>query len=202
LINLGAKGVEPGRLSRLNSREATTVCLDSHLHAKEFLEYARPFQALLTPVDLNDVVRKTLQLFQHDLPDTIQLEVSLQDNVPLVQGDAQQLRQVLLNLVINAKHAMGSKGLLQIRTQVLEADAQNNEAAGAKVQLCVQDSGTGIPAHVREKIFIPFFTTKEKGTGLGLSVCQRIIRHHRGRINLHSSADEGTTFVVELPIQT
>ncbi|MEM7402810.1 MAG: ATP-binding protein [Myxococcota bacterium] len=168
---------------------------------KEFLEYARPFQALLTPVDLNDVVRKTLQLFQHDLPDTIELQVSLQENLPTVQGDAQQLRQVLLNLLINAKHAVGTKGLLRVRTQLLAADAQGNESDSNKVQLFVQDSGKGVPQHVREKIFIPFFTTKETGTGLGLSVCQRIIRHHRGRIDLHSSNDTGTTFLIELPAQ-
>ena len=167
----------------------------------EFLDYARPFQAPLAPVDLNKVVKHTLQLMCHDLPSKVTLTSELQPHLPLVWGDADQLCQVLINLLINAKEAVGECGTLHVWTRVLSGKSLQG-IAGNRVQIGVQDSGPGISPHLRDKIFIPFFTTKEKGSGLGLALGQRIVQHHQGHIYTRPAKDKGSALIIELPVQT
>jgi signal transduction histidine kinase len=116
-----------------------------------------------------------------------------------VEGDSVQLEQVLLNLLINARHAMlGRGGSLTIKASEIENSPD--------VKLQVIDTGPGIPEKLLDKIFEPFFTTKgtarkgeSKGTGLGLAICKEIIEHHGGRIEVASEVGKGTTFNVYLP---
>jgi hypothetical protein len=108
-----------------------------------------------------------------------------------VRIDPERLRQVLLNLIQNAAQAMDGRGKLSIRTSVLERT----------VEIAVSDTGPGLPARVRENLFVPFVTTKDRGTGLGLAISQRIVSAAGGRIEARASTDgPGTTFVVRLPI--
>ena len=114
-------------------------------------------------------------------------------------GDAVQLEQVLLNLLINARHAMlGKGGTLTVKAQRLD---------DGETRLQVIDTGPGIPQRLMAKIFQPFFTTKAtarrgeaKGTGLGLAICKDIIEHHKGRIQVQSEVGKGTTFNIYLPV--
>ena len=126
----------------------------------------------------------------------IKIEFSAAGNLPRVHGDGQQLRQVFLNLILNAIDA-SPKGA-QIQVMVVPADEPNY------VAVKVIDQGSGIPAHILPSIFDPFFTTKGKGkgTGLGLSVSQGIVAKHGGRILVNSQPEQGATFSVVLPVTT
>ncbi|MDZ4186129.1 MAG: ATP-binding protein, partial [Desulfuromonadales bacterium] len=116
------------------------------------------------------------------------------NEIPLVEVDANRLKQVLINLVMNAVQAMGTKGTLTLTTRSHAED---------EVEILLHDSGPGIPAGVRERIFDPFFTTKAdgEGTGLGLYVCRHIILEHQGTIEIDSDSESGTTVRVTLPVR-
>ncbi len=150
-------------------------------------------------VKIQTLVDEVLQVLARDPhKDGIALRVQIQPDLA-VEGDQVQLEQVLLNLLINARHAMlGKGGALTIKASPVEATDD------LKIQ--VIDTGPGIPAKLLPKIFQPFFTTKgtarkgeTKGTGLGLSICKDIIEHHRGRIEVQSEVGKGTTFNIYLP---
>ncbi|HEX2924602.1 MAG TPA: ATP-binding protein, partial [Chloroflexota bacterium] len=109
-----------------------------------------------------------------------------------IEADDKQIEQVLKNIILNALQAMPEGGKLELRTRRLP----NQEY----VELSVMDTGMGIPEEKLEKIFVPFFTTKTKGTGLGLAVVRKIIENHKGRIEVISKVDEGTSFNIILPV--
>ena len=165
-----------------------------------FLDYARPLKQNFGATDLNEVVSRTIKLIQNEIPSGIETSVELAGDLPKVEGDAEQLKQVLINLVQNAIQAMGSApGRIQVVTR--RGDRFNDLRGRADaVEVRVQDSGPGIPQDQQPHIFVPFFTTKEKGTGLGLAICQRIVKNHGGSISVESSAHEGTAFIIRLPI--
>ena len=161
----------------------------------QFLDYARPHRAELQPLDLNEVVRRTVQLLP-PVPDGPPIEVQLQldDTLPRVRGDAEQLRQVFLNLALNGLQSMPRGGRLTIATSSRPA----RRGSPALVEVSFRDLGSGISSADMKNLFIPFFTTKEKGTGLGLPISQRIVESHGGRIEVRSRAGSGTTFSVIL----
>ncbi|MBM4279352.1 MAG: GAF domain-containing protein [Deltaproteobacteria bacterium] len=172
----------------------------------EFLDYARPFRGTFVGLSVNDAVKRTAQLMQHDLAE-MQIGVELADDLPDVSGDSERLQQVLINLVLNAAEATDRKGRVQLTTRVVESfkDAAllGLKAPTRSVEIVVKDDGPGVAAAVQQQIFIPFFTTKERGTGLGLALCQRIVQHHGGQIEVRSveapARDHGATFIVRLP---
>lgn len=163
-----------------------------------FLDYSRPMKQSFGVTDLNEVVTRTVKLIQNDVPPHIILKVELGEALHKIDGDAEQLKQVLINLVQNAGQALGDKpGEISIRTLRPE---RFGEFRGADfVEIDVTDNGPGIPTDQQLHIFVPFFTTKQKGTGLGLAICQRIVKNHGGSIAVTSKVGEGTTFVVRLP---
>jgi signal transduction histidine kinase len=172
----------------------------------QFLDYARPFRGELAPLDLNDVVRKTAALVTppplpgHEAdtrPPPVEVVLSLAEELPRVRGDAEQLRQVFLNLAINAVQAMVEGGKLTISTSVRKGGRRGTPAQLLEVRF--RDTGPGIPQNVLKNLFIPFYTTKEKGTGLGLPISQRIIENHGGTIEVRSRMNVGSTFTVVLP---
>jgi signal transduction histidine kinase/DNA-binding LacI/PurR family transcriptional regulator/CheY-like chemotaxis protein/PAS domain-containing protein len=125
-------------------------------------------------------------------------------NLGLVRADPNQLEQVLLNLVLNARDAMPKGGRLTIQTANVKADGEYVSryprlAQGAHVRLTVSDTGIGMTPEVQARLFEPFFTTKERGTGLGLATCQEIIQHSGGHIAAHSTPGRGASFVIHLP---
>jgi signal transduction histidine kinase len=156
-----------------------------------FLDYARPTAGSHEPLDPTATVERTLQLLRPELGPELVLAMELAPSLPAVRIDPERLRQVLLNLIQNAAQAMDGRGKLSIRTSVLERT----------VEIAVSDTGPGLPARVRENLFVPFVTTKDRGTGLGLAISQRIVSAAGGRIEARASTDgPGTTFVVRLPI--
>ncbi|NBC39633.1 GAF domain-containing protein [Corallococcus exiguus] len=165
-----------------------------------FLDYSRPLKQNFGPTDLNEVVTRTMRLIQNDMPPTAELAVELDLRLPRAEGDAEQLKQVLINLVQNAVQAMGPQpGRITVRTEKPERFGDLRSAGGEFVEVRVSDTGPGIPADQQPHIFVPFFTTKQKGTGLGLAISQRIVKNHGGSISVLSKSGEGTTFIIRLP---
>ncbi|WP_447974811.1 PAS domain-containing sensor histidine kinase [Nitrospira sp. Kam-Ns4a] len=159
----------------------------------QLLAFARRRPAERRPLDLRKTVADCLEVVQERFRrHAIQVETSFQEDLPAVAADSDQMSQVLLNLVINAIHAMPEGGTLRI------ALARTGDA----VTVTVADTGHGIPKEDLPKIFIPFFTTKEtgKGTGLGLTVVHGIIQEHGGTIAVDSEPGRGTTFTISLPL--
>ncbi len=156
------------------------------------LNFSRTGSAEPANVDLNQVVEETLSLVAHPLKTShIQVVKQLGDPLPAVRGSANKLQQVFLNLFLNARDAMPSGGLLEIRTG----------AHNGSVEVEIADTGAGIPRELINRIFDPFFTTKanSRGTGLGLSVSYGIIKEHAGKIDVRSTPGKGTSFHVEFP---
>jgi signal transduction histidine kinase len=157
----------------------------------QFLQAIRPTppQMKLSPV--NEVVLKTLELLQPELDNRgIQVKTRLGRQLPITPIDPVQIQQVLLNLIKNASQAMTKGGVLTLQT---------GEGPDG-VSISIADTGGGIPQEQINRIFEPFYTTKEKGTGLGLMIVQRIVRAHGGRIELESKVGRGTTFRIWLPL--
>jgi two-component system, NtrC family, sensor histidine kinase HydH len=168
----------------------------------QFLDYSRPLRPSLVPTDVNEVVTRTFKLLQAEVPAGVTLELRLAEWVPRVAGDAEQLKQVFLNLALNAFQAMPRGGALTVTTRASRDEAAFWRDGGRRydlVEIAFQDSGPGIPDDARESIFVPFYTTKEKGTGLGLAICQRIIKAHQGTIVVRSAPGQGAEFVISLP---
>jgi signal transduction histidine kinase len=137
-------------------------------------------------------VKEVADLFSESAKDAgMALEVSLQENIPDIKFDEKQLREVLINLSQNALKSMKSGGSLKIKTLLIDGN----------VIIRVTDTGDGIPEQNIEKIFSPFFSTREGGLGLGLSIVQRIVESHGGKIICQSKIGEGTTFEVLLPVE-
>ena len=148
---------------------------------------------------MNDVLERTARLVRAELPSSIELQLELGTRLPRVQTDAEQLKQVLINLFRNAVQAMPGGGRISVTTSIPDEGLRLHRPPEA-VEVRVRDTGPGIPEEHRENIFVPFFTTKEKGTGLGLAICQRLIRHHGGSISiLPRPPGEGAEFVIRLP---
>jgi signal transduction histidine kinase len=166
----------------------------------QFLDYARPYRGDPSPLDANDVVRKTINLIEKERGGSrVEIAMNLLDGLPQVRADAQQLRQVFLNLTINALDAMPQGGRLQVSTSLRRSTRRG--AAAAFLEIRFRDDGVGIPPADLRNLFIPFFTTKEKGTGLGLPISQRIIENHGGTIEVRSQPGSGSTFTVLLPVE-
>lgn len=163
-----------------------------------FLDYSRPLKQSFGPTDPNEVVTRTVRLIQNDIPANIKLEVGLADDLAKVDADAEQLKQVLINLVQNARQAIGDQpGEISVKT--VKPERFGEFRGPEQIEIHVSDNGPGIPADQQLNIFVPFFTTKSKGTGLGLAICQRIVKNHGGVITVQSRPSEGSTFIVRLP---
>jgi signal transduction histidine kinase len=164
-----------------------------------FLDYARaerPGREGADKVDLNNVVRKTIQLLQQDLPKNVELRVRIDEQMPSVAGDPESLLQVFLNLGQNALQAMPEGGTLEVLTT---RRRRSRLGYGQFCEVRFRDTGIGIPRDRLKKLFIPFYTTKQKGTGLGLAISHRIINQHGGTIEVRSTIGQGSTFSVFLP---
>lgn len=160
---------------------------------QELLEFGRPKNGEFSSIDLKTIIAKTLELVQsRAAKNDVEAVMDIDEDLPPIRGDAQQLQQVLLNLCLNALDAMSKGGRLTLGA---ELNADN------RLEITVADTGHGIDTDTLRKIFQPFFTAKKKrGLGLGLSICDRIIKSHDGTIAATSIPGKGTTFVIRLPI--
>jgi signal transduction histidine kinase len=165
-----------------------------------FLDYARPLKQTFGPTDLNEVVTRTVRLIQNEMPPGLELKVDQEEALPRVEADAEQLKQVLINLVQNAMQAMvDTGGSITVKTVRPDRFTDFRSAGDSFVELHVTDTGPGIPQEQQQHIFVPFYTTKQKGTGLGLAICQRIVKNHGGTLSVQSKPGEGATFIIRLP---
>jgi C4-dicarboxylate-specific signal transduction histidine kinase len=145
------------------------------------------------PVDLNELVESTLRLLHGEvIKRRINVETALAADLPAIAGDPIQLQQVLLNLLINAMDAVGSK------TPPRRLISISTRPNGGYVEVDVTDSGNGIAADDQKRVFEPFFTTKEQGLGLGLSICSTIVSAHKGKLGIRNNDHGGATAVLSL----
>jgi len=169
----------------------------------QLLTFARRRPIERRPVDLNKVVADTLDVMRERFKrHRIKVTTVLKPALPPVDGNPDQIGQVLLNLAINALHAIGDDGTIEVRTAVASVSEHPGQSPTEMIELSVSDSGHGIAQDDLDKIFNPFFTTKEfgKGTGLGLTVVHGIVQEHGGQIRVESEVQRGTTFRIRLPI--
>jgi two-component system, NtrC family, sensor kinase len=161
---------------------------------ENLLKFARQEKALLEPTDLNRVVEDSAAIVRHQLElQQVKVLTDLAPRLPQIRGNANQLQQVLMNLMINAQHAMeGRPGSVTLTTRLLDP---------GRIEIRVIDDGPGIPQEILPRLFEPFFTTKPvgKGTGLGLSVSYGIIKDHHGDIRPVSEPGRGAIFIITLP---
>jgi len=150
---------------------------------QNFLEFSRPPKLTLQSISPSVIVDQAIRLLEHRLK-AYDVDVAIErlKNLPEIDADPEQLKEVLVNLVVNACEAMERGGAIVIREQ-----AMINPANGRIAVIRVSDNGQGIPESIRDKVLLPFFTTKEEGTGLGLSIAVRIIAEHHGRIDIESN---------------
>jgi signal transduction histidine kinase len=158
-----------------------------------FLRFSKPPPLRLQAADVNHVVKDTLRLVREEAnQEGVELVLSLDERVPQVLLDAQQFRQALLNILVNALAATGQGDAVSVRTGV----------ADRRVKITVVDTGEGIGEDVMKDIFKPFFTTKTRGSGLGLACVERVVREHGGDISVRSELGKGTEFTITLPLET
>ncbi|WP_366924702.1 ATP-binding protein [Metallumcola ferriviriculae] len=160
---------------------------------ESLLDYSRPTGGDFTDLDINQVLEKTLLLFQMETSIHEVAVLKLFDNsVPLIVGDEQRLQQAFLNLLFNSLQAIcSSEGEIHVET--------GYESEGDWVTVSIKDNGGGIAEDISDKVFNPFFTTKDTGTGLGLAITHRIISDHSGLIKVSSELNKGTVFVLKFP---
>ena len=176
---------------------------------EQVLAFARGVEGERVALQLDSIVEEIESISDETFPETIEVRTDVAADLPRVVGDATQIQQVLMNLCVNARDAMPEGGVLSIEAhpvELTEADAERNIDAepGPYVCLRVQDTGTGMPEDVMDKIFEPFYSTKEEGegTGLGLSTAYSIVQSHDGFIDVDSEEGAGTTFWVYLPVRS
>ena len=161
---------------------------------QQILSFARGMEGRRVEVNVGRILQEVVRIIGDTFPKSIRVELEMASGLHPVHADPTQLHQVLLNLCVNARDAMPKGGVLRLRA----VNTANDEPL---VRIEVEDTGTGIPADLLDKIFDPFFTSKEpgKGTGLGLSTALAIVRGHGGSLEVSSVAGEGTVFTVFLP---
>ena len=202
-----SSGAEVTRLMDIAIRE--TDRLDALI--ADFLAYARPAPLKRRRVVLCELLQEVVEMLESVRPASVSLTIETQPSLA-VFADADQLRQVLWNLCLNASQAMPEGGELRLETRLIPRPSQAPTTAGRHdaegdatgdyvdwAEILVSDTGVGISAELREQIFEPFFTTRAKGSGLGLATVHRIVESHGGALELDSSVGRGTSFRIQLP---
>ncbi len=180
-------------------RESTGILITEIENLKaivgRFSDFAKMPLPELGAVNLNEIVRNVVKLFEGEFSavgrPAITPELHLEEGLPTIQADATLLHRAIENLVLNAMDAMPAGGVLMLRTQHTPSE----------VSLEVSDTGTGLTPEETERLFTPYYTTKQHGTGLGLAIVQAVVADHGGRISVESETGVGTSFHIELPIK-
>ena len=187
--------------------EIMTAALRARDLVSQILAFSRQSEKQVIPIRLQPIIKETVKLLRSSLPSTITVEMDIEEECGQVIADPTQIHQVIMNLTTNAFHAMQEKGgklYIELKQTIPSSSllALLELKHGAYAQLIVKDTGAGIRSEILDKIFDPYFTTKErgKGTGLGLSVVQGIVKNSRGNIRVESHQGKGTCITVFLPI--
>jgi len=162
----------------------------------EFSEYAQPVMVQLKPLDLNQLIHDVVELYKGSA-ETVMFDLDLEQDLPFISADASRLRQVLNNLIINAKDALGETAQAKIEISTTLAKMKQSSF----VELVLKDNGKGFDEKMIDRIFEPYVTTKEKGTGLGLAIVKRIIDEHNGVIRVENQKDHGASIIIDLPVE-
>jgi two-component system sensor histidine kinase HydH len=158
----------------------------------ELLDFAKPRKPRLRRIDLAERVPEVVRLARSAVANArIEVHTAVAERLPTVECDEEQIKQIILNLVMNAIQAMPEGGLVTVAAR----------QEGSQVALSVSDEGEGVPNELTRQIFDPFFTTRETGTGLGLAVVHQIVMQHGGRIEVGRNGDRGARFTIYLPIR-
>jgi signal transduction histidine kinase len=168
---------------------------------EDFLQFARPREFIPRPVDMATVVSRVLDLLGGEAERRgirLEREVTDEPGAARVAGEEERLRQVLVNLMLNAVEATPAGGLVRVRCQPEPAEPGRGER-GASVAVVIEDSGPGVPPAGKDRIFEPFYTTKASGSGLGLSIVHAIVSQHGGTISVESAPGGGARFLLRLP---
>lgn len=169
---------------------------------KRILLFSRQKEQILKPIILKPVIEETLKLLRSSIPANINIQQKYYDGEDYVLSDPTEIHEIVMNLCTNAYHALKDKdGTIKVDLNKIAPDPDLNLPSGDYICLSVSDDGDGIPPTKIDKIFEPYFTTKEigKGTGLGLSVVHGIVKNYKGDIHVTSSSNKGTVFSVFLP---
>ena len=160
---------------------------------KRLLDFSRQTKPQKKQTDVNVLIDNIILLVRNQTSfRNISIEKTLDEKLPQIMADPDQIQQVFINLILNAADVMPKGGRLILETKVIPIKDF--------IEIRITDTGTGIPEELRTRIFDPFFTTKENGTGLGLALSYGIVEQHGGTINLESQIGKGTTFIIHLPI--
>ncbi len=206
---LALRSIPPDSPARELIAGVEAACVRASELTQQMLEYAGRRQAAMIRLDLNAVVSETLEMLMPEFHAFCELRSCLQPDLPAISADRTQIRQVVMNLLANAIDAIGGEpGRIIVRTGVVEPGVQTGTQPGSgeasmgpdRVYLEVEDSGAGMDAVTRARVFDPFFSTKFEGRGLGLAAALGIVRSHGGEITLRSATGSGSTFRVVLPV--
>jgi signal transduction histidine kinase len=194
------------------SEDAQSILRDIIKEAKmanaivlEVLDFVRPIRLQVERVALADVFRDAVSMAESHVPrGLVRVTVQVPEELPPIQGDPHQLRQLFTNLLTNAFEALGGGGAVALIATLLPAEEEHVTGGELHsvpmIQVEVSDDGPGMPSDVMERAFSPFFTTKPKGSGLGLAIVRKIVDAHDGRIDVSARPTGGTRFRVTLPV--
>jgi len=185
--------------------------VDASLKAKDMtlqlLSFSRKSGITKTPINVGSIIKQATRLIQTSVPPSIEIRQSIPENIAMACADPTQIQQIMINLCNNAVQAMNANGgIMEISLENMMLDENdalqyNDISPGNYVRISVRDTGCGIPPEIKERVFDPFFTTRDvgKGTGIGLAVVHGIVKNHNGAISIHSEAGKGTCFYILLP---
>jgi len=191
----------------LNLEEIIEASLRARDVVSQLLSFTRRTNIEKKPINIDQIIQESLKLLRSSIPTSIEIRQNIPKDIDTILANPTQINQILINLSTNAHHAMPKGGMLEIGLKNLELDEDNaaqypDISPGRYVNLKVSDTGHGISAKVMDRIFDPYFTTKEmgKGTGMGLSVVHGIVKSHDGAISVKSEHGKGTTFSILFPV--
>lgn len=194
--------------ARANMEEIKTASHRARDIVRQLLSFSRKTEDEKQLIKLQTLVKETIALMRATIPTTIEIRTAIDAELGVIRADPSQIHQVIINLCTNAAHAMETHGgILEIHLKAIERERITNIPfkelkPGSYVQLTISDTGQGIDSTIIDKIFDPYFTTKEfgKGTGMGLSIVHGIITNHEGFVSVYSEPGQGTSFKVYLPL--
>ena len=193
--------------ARLNLKEVRTASLRAKDVVRQLLSFARKTELEKKPINITPIVKESLKLLRSSIPTSIEIRQDIPEDIDTILADPTQINQVLINLCTNAAHAMPNGGVLEIKLENVklgEAATSNSPDLnpGRYLNLTVSDTGYGINPKDIDRIFDPYFTTKEvgRGTGMGLAVIHGILRGHGASVSVQSQPGKGTTFTIFFPV--